>query len=106
MAVLRLKYINDCTDRVGVRRYYFRKGTIRVALPGLPGTPVFGEKYDELPAHLRLREHLAKTGIDSDDLLTEKLGKGPFTRESLGNMIRSLAPKLASRAIPRMDYVT
>jgi hypothetical protein len=51
MAVLRLKYINDCTDRVGVRRYYFRKGTIRVALPGLPGTPVFGEKYDELPAH-------------------------------------------------------
>jgi integrase len=31
--------------------------------------------------------NLAKTGIDGDYLRTKKLGKAPFTTESLGNMI-------------------
>jgi integrase len=40
-----------------------------------------------LAAHETLREHLAKTGIDGDYLLSKKLAKGPFTSDSLDNMI-------------------
>src|SRR5262249_39718147 len=46
--------------------------------------------YVGLPAHKRLRKHLTMTGIGSGYLLTKKLGNGPFTPESLGNMIPSL----------------
>jgi len=53
--------------------------------------------YVWLPAHKTLREHLAKTGIDGGYLPTKKLGKGPFTSESPGNMMSIACAEVGCR---------
>ena len=46
-----LKYVNTYVDRTGTLRSYFRRaGEPRVALPGLPGSPVFMSAYKMLIA--------------------------------------------------------
>ena len=45
MAKLRLKYVNEYIDKTGKLRRYFRKGSIRGALPGDVGSPEFMASY-------------------------------------------------------------
>jgi integrase len=52
MAKVTLAYVNSFRDRYGRPRYYFRKGGKRVPLPGVPGTAVFAEAYEEQLAEL------------------------------------------------------
>jgi hypothetical protein len=42
---LDIPFVNSFCDRHGHARYYFRRGTIRRALPGVPGSAVFEEAY-------------------------------------------------------------
>jgi integrase len=47
MARFRLPYVDSFVDRLGIRRYYFRRRYgPRIALPGRPGTPVFMHAYN------------------------------------------------------------
>lgn len=39
------KYVHAYKDHTGVQRHYFRRGRVRVRLPGLPGTPEFERAY-------------------------------------------------------------
>lgn len=48
MALLKLKYVNEYLDRKGRVRRYFRRGGLRVKLPGAVGSPEFMEAYQEL----------------------------------------------------------
>jgi hypothetical protein len=50
MAVLQLKYVNSYRDRLGKQRHYFRRGTVKVPLSGIPGSAVFMEEYRKLLA--------------------------------------------------------
>lgn len=47
VALLRLKYVNEYRDRNGNLRRYFRRGVLRVKLPGAVGSPEFMEAYQE-----------------------------------------------------------
>lgn len=48
MALLPLKYVNEYRDRSGKWRRYFRRGGLRVKLPGEIGSPEFMEAYQAL----------------------------------------------------------
>jgi site-specific recombinase XerD len=51
MTRIRLRYIQEYTDRQGrLRRYVRRRGLPRVALPGLPGSPEFMAAYQDAVA--------------------------------------------------------
>jgi integrase len=45
MTKLRLPYVHAFRDRYGQLRFYFRKGSKRTRLPGLPGSNAFMEAY-------------------------------------------------------------
>jgi integrase len=44
---LRLRYVHEFVDRHGKGRYYFRQGSKRIRLPGLPGSAEFMAAYSE-----------------------------------------------------------
>jgi integrase len=58
--------------------------------------------YVWVPAHKRLREHLAETGIDGSHLLVKgqsgpgglRHGRGPYTAKSLGNLVCNACAEL------------
>lgn len=45
MALLKLRYVNEYRDRSGKLRRYFRRGSVKGALPGDIGSPEFMETY-------------------------------------------------------------
>jgi integrase len=65
VAVLKLKYVNEYRDRTGKLRRYFRKGSIRGALPGEIGSPEFMTAYQ---AFLAEKPELAKRPLHQDSL--------------------------------------
>ena len=50
MTILKLKYVNSYRDRHGKLRHYFRRGKIRGALKGAPGSAEFMSEYQRLLA--------------------------------------------------------
>jgi len=66
---IELKYVNR-EPRAGRSYYYFRRGGIRIALPGIPGTREFQEAYDDaISQHApelrkKVRGHGARGTID------------------------------------------
>lgn len=46
MALVRLQYVMSDTDRHGNRRHYFRRGGLKIRLPGQPGSAEFMAAYE------------------------------------------------------------
>jgi integrase len=65
MANLKLRYVNEYVDRTGKLRRYFRKGTIRGALPGEIGSAEFMSAYQAFMAE---KPELARRVLHQDSL--------------------------------------
>lgn len=77
-------YVHQYHDRTGKFRMYFRKGSRRVKLPGLPGSPPFMEAYEA-----------AMAGLESKIVRSPRKGTvNAIVQNFLGSAeFRNLAPK-------------
>jgi integrase len=80
MAVIKLDYVNEYTDRTGKKRRYFRRGGKRLgALPGEVGSEEFMAAYQGFLAENKPATPSPRTGEGSfGRLVTEYYGSTPF----------------------------
>jgi integrase len=80
MAVIKLDYVNEYTDRTGKKRRYFRRGGKRLgALPGEVGSEEFMAAYQNFLAENKPAAPSPRTGEGTfGRLITEYYGSTPF----------------------------
>jgi integrase len=80
VAVIKLDYVNEYTDRTGKKRRYFRRGGKRLGtLPGQPGSEAFMAAYQNFLADNKPAAPAPRTGEGSfGRLITEYYGSTPF----------------------------
>ena len=78
MTDLRLKYVHRFRDRHGKVRYYYRRGSERIALPGDPGSKEFMDAY-----------HKAENGQQAPKAQTDRIAPGSFDALAIAYYKRS-----------------
>lgn len=101
VATLKLKYVNEYVDRTGKLRRYFRRGSVRGALPGDVGSAEFMSTYqsyaDRGSTPVIHAASLAKPAGSLGALITEFYGARPFKnlKPSSRNTYRRVLEPLA-----------
>jgi integrase len=118
MTRIRLDYVHEYFDRHGkLRRYVRRPGALRVALPGLPGTPEFMQAYqDAMAGDVVPRDTRNKPGtlgalaaafqssakfakLKPSSQATYRLVLGPILERDGHRLVRDLPPDKAHKII-------
>jgi integrase len=113
MTRIRLRYVHEYLDRHGRLRRYFRRGRVKIALPGAPGTPEFVEAYrDAVAQHAAGGPPIgaARTSIGTIDALavayyksTAYLGLRDATKATYRGEIERLRIEHGEKRVARLE---
>jgi integrase len=113
MTRIRLPYIHEYQDRHGRIRRYFRRGRIKIALPGLPGSEEFMAAYqDALAQHAAGAPSIGagRTGEGTIDALavayyrsSDYLALGDATRATYRGEIERLRVEHGEKRVSRLE---
>jgi integrase len=106
-APLTMPYVHTFVDRHGKRRHYYRRGDVRVSLPGVPGEADFMAAYAEATETLRAKEVEAKTPTQGtfNHLLSRYFASldfsrlAPDTRRAYRSKLEKFAAQHGHRAV-------
>lgn len=115
MAVFRLRYVQEFTDRHGHKRRYFRKGDIRKTLTGIPGSAEFMAAYQQALAESestrrerksRAREGTIARAVDHIYDHPDWAALKPSTRRAEQNLLERIRKAHGHRPIASLDRAT